>query len=306
MARIVSLLPSSTEIVAALGLDRHLVGRSHECDFPASVKDLPAHTAPKFDPDGRSYQIKERVKAILQESVSVYRINAELLNDLKPTHIITQTQCEVCAVSFDEVERVACDFLDTPAEIIALAPNALSDVFDDIQKVATALDVSERGEQLVKEMRTKMNNVDQLAREIKDQPTVACIEWINPLMAGGNWLPTLVEMAGGLNLFGRAGAHSPWLSWEVLRSADPDIIVLLPCGYDMEKTAIEAEDLPYNDGWEDLRAVKNGRVYITDGNQFFNRPGPRLVESQEILAEIFHPNRFSFGHEGTGWRKLTS
>lgn len=303
---IVSLLPSSTEILCALGFRDSLVGRSHECDFPVGVETLPAVTAPKFDPDGRSYEIDQRVKAVLQEGVSVYRVDADLLKSLQPDVIVTQQQCEVCAVSFEEVHRVACAYLDAEAQIISLEPNALTDVFADIQRVADALGVPERGLRVVGEMQQRMKAISRQAAQIGERPAVATIEWIDPLMAGGNWMPTLVEMAGGRELFGQAAQHSPWITWEALRAADPDVIVVLPCGYDMATTQAEMASLTDREGWSQLRAVQTGRVYITDGNQYFNRPGPRLVESTEILAEILHPQHFHFGHQGHGWRPFGS
>jgi iron complex transport system substrate-binding protein len=301
--RIASLLPSSTEIVCALGFESALVARSHECDYPPTVRGLPAVTAPKFNPDGRSYEIDQRVKAILQEATSVYRIDADLLKALAPEVIVTQAQCEVCAVSLAEVERVACEWLEIPAQIIALEPNALADVFADIQRVADALGVPERGVVLVTDLKRRMAEIAARAAELP-RPTVATIEWIDPLMSAGNWMPELVEMAGGRNLFGKAGEHSPWLMWDALIAADPGVIVILPCGYDMATTERELPALTGHPDWAALRAVQTGRVYITDGNQYFNRPGPRLAESVEILAEILHPAHFRYGHEGSGWRRV--
>jgi iron complex transport system substrate-binding protein len=301
--RIASLLPSSTEIVCALGMESALVARSHECDYPATVQTLPAVTAPKFNPDGRSYEIDQRVKAILQEATSVYRIEADLLKTLAPDMIVTQVQCEVCAVSLDEVRRVACDFLALPAEIVALEPNALIDVFNDVQRVAVALGIPERGTALVEQMQTRMKDIATRAQDLP-RPTVATLEWLDPLMSAGNWMPELVQMAGGQNLFGEVGKHSPWLSWTELQSADPDMIVILPCGFDMPTTLRELPAVTQHPAWHTLRAVREGRVYVTDGNQYFNRPGPRLVESVEILAEILHPDVFHFGHQGSGWQTL--
>lgn len=301
--RIASLLPSSTEIVCALGFADQLVARSHECDYPPAVTALPALTAPKFNPDGRSYEINERVKAILQEATSVYKIDADLLKQLAPNVIVTQTQCAVCAVSFAEVERVACDWLDVPAEIIALEPNRLADVFDDIKRVAVALDVPERGEVLVAETCARMQVVVDRTCDLP-RPRLATIEWIDPLMAAGNWMPELVEMAGAINVFGEAGNHSPWLRWEELLAADPDILVILPCGYDIQKARQEMPALCNKPEWASLKAVRTQQVYVTDGNQYFNRPGPRLAESLEILAEICHPQIFDFGHKGYGWECL--
>jgi iron complex transport system substrate-binding protein len=301
--RIASLLPSSTEIVCALGFADALVARSHECDFPHGVTRLPAVTAPKFNPDGRSYEINQRVQAILQEAVSVYQIDGHLLRQLQPDVIVTQTQCEVCAVSFADVERAACEWLDVPAQIVALEPNALSDVYADIQRVADALGVPARGAELVSSMQARMHAIAERTRGLPRLRT-ATIEWIDPLMAGGNWMPELIDMAGGENLFGAAGQHSPWMTWEALKAADPDVILVLPCGYDIPRTIREMTALTERGDWHTLRAVQQGTVYLTDGNQYFNRPGPRLVESLEILAEILHPDAFRAQHHGTGWISL--
>ncbi len=298
--RIVSLLPSSTEIVCALGFADALVGRSHECDYPAGVENLPPLTAPKFNPDGRSYEIDQRVKAVLQESLAVYRVDANLLKTLQPNIIVTQSQCDVCAVNFDEVQRVCEQYLDTDAHIIALEPNSLADVFADIQRVADALGVTERGRQLINELQRRMEAIAAKAQTLP-KPRVATIEWIDPLMAAGNWVPTLVEMAGGENLFGTAGEHSPWMAWDAIVAADPDVLVVMPCGFDIDRSCMEMDVLTARPEWQSLKAVQSGRVYITDGNQYFNRPGPRLVESLEILAEILHPEHFHFGHKGIGW-----
>lgn len=303
MRKIASLLPSSTEIVCALGMAEALVARSHECDYPPSVKSLPPVTAPKFNPDGRSYEIDQRVKAILQEATSVYRLDAERLKMLAPDVIITQTQCEVCAVSLDEVQRVACEWLEAPAQIVALEPNALADVLRDITRVADALGVAEAGAALVAAMHARM---DALAAQTEAlaRPRVATLEWLDPLMAGGNWMPELIAMAGGDNLFGVAGQHSPWLTWEELRAANPDVILVLPCGYDITTSLREMPVVTQHPAWGELRAVQADQVYVLDGNQYFNRPGPRLVDSAEILAEILHPDLFDFGHQGKGWVRL--
>lgn len=301
--RIVSLLPSSTEIVCALGLESNLVGRSHECDYPAGIERLPVLTAPRFDPTGSSVEVDQRVKAVLEESSSVYTIDATTLERLEPDVVITQTQCEVCAVSYEEVERVVCDQLHSSATIVALEPNRLADVYGDIQRVAEAVHVPERGIELVASLDTQLHDI---ARQTTSLPRVkvATLEWLDPMMAAGNWIPELVELAGGINMLGQAGVHSPWVSWADLQAADADIIVILPCGYDIAKSKAELAVLQRQPEWRGLRAVQNRQIYVTDGNQYFNRPGPRLVESLEILAEILHPNVFQFGHKGYGWERL--
>jgi iron complex transport system substrate-binding protein len=302
--RIISLIASATEIVCALGFESQMVGRSHECDFPASVKRLPVCTSPKFEVEGLSYEIDQRVKAILQEALSVYRVDADLLERLGPTHIITQSQCEVCAVSLKDVEQAVCQFTGSQPIVVSLEPNALADVWSDIRRVASALNTKARGEELVARSRRRMDEVAAKARTAQSRPTVACVEWIEPLMAAGNWTPELVEMAGGVNLFGEVGKHSPWMSWEELVTADPDVIFISPCGFDIARTMEETHLFTDKPEWRELKAVKENRVFVADGNQYFNRPGPRLVESLEILAEMLHPELFQFGHEGKGWVRI--
>ena len=277
---------------------------SHECDHPTSVQQLPVCTEPKFPTDGTSYQIDQRVKAILQEGLSVYRVHAEDLRTLRPDVIVTQSQCEVCAVSLGDVEEAVGSWTGVRPTIVSLEPNSLDDVWSDIRRVAEALGSVERGEALVGELQSRMETVTEEAASQPSRPTVACIEWIDPLMAAGNWMPELVERAGGMNLFGESGRHSPWMTWEELRDADPDVIIVLPCGFDLDRTREEMPALTRQEGWTDLQAVQDGRVFLTDGNQYFNQPGPRLAESLEMLAELIHPGIFQFDHEGSGWQRL--
>ncbi|HZM85466.1 MAG TPA: cobalamin-binding protein [Blastocatellia bacterium] len=299
--RIVSLIASATEIVCALGFEQQLVGRSHECDHPPTVKLLPQLTSPKFKVEGTSREIDQRVKSILLEALSVYRVDPLMLEELKPTHIITQSQCEVCAVSLKDVEAAVCQLTSSKPVIVSLEPNSLDDVWTDILRVGEALGAVERAEQLIDELQSRMDDIVQRTHWLDSNPTVAYIEWIDPLMAGGNWMPELVEKAGGVNLFGEAGKHSPWMTWEDLVTNDPDIIFVSPCGFDIPRTLEEMHLLSNKPEWHALRAVASRRVFVADGNQYFNRPGPRLAESLEILAEIINPNVFHFGHEGTGW-----
>lgn len=299
--RIISLIASATEIVCALGCENQLVGRSHECDYPPGIEALPACSSAKFDVHGTSRQIDDRVKSVLQQATSVYAVDAVLLDRLEPTVIITQTQCEVCAVSLKDVEAAICDVVRSQPKIVALEPNSLSDVWQDIRRVAAALGVVQRGEALIDRCQARLAEIARQAKETSQQPTIACIEWIDPLMAAGNWVPELVELAGGKNLFGEAGKHSPWMTWDEIVAVDPDVIAIMPCGFDIEHTRLEMPILTERAEWPRLRAVQTGRVFLTDGNQYFNRPGPRLAESAEILAELLHPESARFGHEGTGW-----
>ncbi len=300
-SRIVTLIPSATEIVCALGLEAQLVGRSHECDFPSSITHLPACTEPKFDVNGTSQEIDGRVKNLLKNSLSVYRVFPEILQELQPDVIVTQTQCDVCAVSLHDVELALDSWLGKKPSLVSLQTTDLSGVWSDIRAVAKALDQEAQGEQALSNLQARMNVITKQAQTLENRPRVACIEWMDPLMAAGNWVPELVHMAGGISIFGEAGKHAPWLTWEALEQADPDIILILPCGFSLSQIQEHMPTLTANPVWSQLRAVKSGYVYATDGNQYFNRPGPRLVESLEILAEIFHPRTFSFNHQGSGW-----
>ena len=304
--RIVSLLPSATEIVGALGFTRELVGRSHECDFPPEVEKLPVCTEPKVNVQGSTDEIHREIEKLLAESLSVYRVDVERLRHLAPTHVVTQVQCEVCAVSLDEVRAALADWSLPGPALVALASRDLGDVFRDIERVAAALGAPERARQLVDRMRNRIDVVARKARDSTARPRVATIEWLSPLMAAGNWMPELVEVAGGENLFGRAGAHSPWLAWEDLREADPDVVVFFPCGFSLDRVRAEIDLVTRLPGWEDLSAVAAGRVFLAEGNQLFNRPGPRLVESLEAMAEMIHPERFGRSREGTAWERLSA
>ncbi|HEY2252743.1 MAG TPA: ABC transporter substrate-binding protein, partial [Planctomycetaceae bacterium] len=246
-------------------------------------------------------EIDRQVKSLLADAVSIYTVDAAVLDSVRPDVLITQTQCEVCAVSLRDVEQAICKLVGSQPRIVSVEPNALADIWTGIRQIAEALDVADRGENLVRQLQARLAAIQERAGQLTHRPRVACIEWIEPLMAAGNWMPELVEIAGGVNLFGEAGRHSPWMTWEQLVAQDPDVIVVLPCGWDIPRSRAEMHLLSDRPQWSSLRAVQNGRVALTDGNQFFNRPGPRLVESAEILAEIFHPAVFDFGHRGRDW-----
>lgn len=302
--RVISLLPATTEIVCALGFEDRLVGRSHECDFPASVKRLPALTEPRIDVNATSRNIEREVSGIVRDALSIYRVDADRLRELSPDLILTQSQCEVCAVSERDLEDALADWLGTPPAVLSLSPERLADVWDDVTRVGEAMDGRDNAAGVAEELRARAARIETSTTDLTDRPRVACIEWIEPLMAAGNWVPELVEMAGGANLFGEAGEHSPWMAMEDLVEADPDVMVVMPCGFDIDRTRSEMGALVAHPDWSAIKAVRDGRVYLADGMQYFSRPGPRLVESLEILAEMIHPEGFDFGHEGSGWRRL--
>ena len=299
--RIASLVPSATEIVAALGLADSIVARSHECDWPAQVAGAPACTRARIDASKPSGAIHEDVGKLLAAALSLYDLDTGILRAARPSHIVTQDQCDVCAVGLSEVEAAAAEFLEAPVQIVSLAPMRLGDVWDDIARVGSALGVDA---QPVRE--GLCARVTAIAERAKALPPkrVLTVEWSDPPMTAGNWVPELVALAGGIDTLGADGSHSPRISVEAVAAADPDAIALMPCGYDLPRTVADGRALLADPAWGGLRAARAGAVYATDGNAYFNRPGPRLVESLEILAEIIHPAHFGFGHEGTGWVRM--
>jgi len=301
--RIVSLIASATEIVDALGALPDMVGRSHECDFPPGVKSLPVCTRPRILVDRDSREIDRQVKESARTSISIYDVLPGVLQQLKPTHILTQIQCEVCAVSLKDVERALAEGIEGNPQIVSLQPDSLEQIWEDVRRVGRALAMEPRAGEVVEHLKNRMA---ALAPRAAERPRVACIEWIEPLMAAGNWTPELIQMAGGVNLFGEAGRHSPWMTWEELQEADADVIVIAPCGFDLERTAQEMHWLTDRPGWRDLRAVRSGRVYLADGNQYFNRPGPRVVETMEALVEMMHPQTRTPRLQGEAWRVMMS
>jgi len=302
--RIVSLLPSATEIVAALGLQQCLVGRSHECDFPPDVESLPVCCQPTINVSASSSGIHAQVEQQLTSAVSLYQLDTDRISRLQPSHILTQMQCEVCAVSERDVQAVVETLADSRPQILSLSPSCLSDLWSSIREVADTLGVPDRGLMLVSELQSRLDSIHNRTAHQRHKPRVACIEWIDPLMTAGNWVPELVEIAGGWNLTGVAGEHSAWWTWQQLLDIDPEVIVVVPCGFDLVRTRRESEVLQRNPLWKRLQAVTNGQVFLADGHHCFNRPGPRLVETAEILAEILHPDVFPPDLKNTLWEPI--
>lgn len=300
--RIVSLLPSATETVAALGLTDCLVGRSHECDYPPAVQSLPVCTQARLNPGKKSAGIDQDVQALMQSALSIYEINVDVLDQLQPTHIITQDQCDACAVSMSQVQQAVSQMVSSQPEVISLQGNVLTDVWADMKRVAEQLGIDSQS--ALQDLQNRVDACTRITDHVSDRPQVVTLEWIEPLMSGGNWLPELVKLAGGTPVLDETGTRSRYLDWQELLDTDPDVIVIMPCGFNLERTRSEAQVLAQRSGWSQLKAVQNNRVYIADGNAYFNRPGPRLVDSLEILAEMLHPQHFSYGYKGTGWEAL--
>ncbi|HIB22019.1 MAG TPA: cobalamin-binding protein [Rhodospirillales bacterium] len=316
LPRVITMLPSATEIVCALGYRDAIVARSHECDYPNSIKQLPACTKSKIDTQKSSRDIDNQVKFIVEQGLSVYRVDGDLLKKLNPDVIVTQTQCEVCAASPKDLEDALSEWIGGRPKIVSLEPNGLTDVWTDIQNVANAIGEQQKGKELVKGLLNRMSLIEKKAAKFLegpkgeapiDRPRIACIEWLDPLMAAGNWIPELVEMLRGENVFGAAGQHSPWIEWDTLCKEDPDVIVVMPCGYDISESRRNMPALSDRPEWSSLKAVKKGTVYIVDGNQYFNRPGPRLADSLEIMAQLVSPEVFKsdFEFEGIGWERFS-
>ena len=266
-------------MVDALGAIGILVGRSHECDYPPSVRALPSCTKPLIDVDADSRTIDQQVKSSARGALSIYEVFDDVLERLQPTHILTQVQCDVCAVSLRDVERSIASRLASAPQLVALNPASLVDIWDDFRRVGEAVGVD--AEPVIRELQSRMTPV-----RAHDPPTVACIEWIEPLMAAGNWTPELIDLAGGIDVFGKPGIHSPWITWEELRARDPDVIVVAPCGFDLARTRGEMHWLTERPDFACLKAVQTERLFLADGNQFFNRPGPRIVETLQIIGQM--------------------
>ncbi len=290
--RVVTLIASATEIVAGLGLAHQLVGISHECDHPQEVLGLPRLSASKVDPELSSADIDRGVREIVRDGLSVYRVNVSELERLRPDVIVTQDHCEVCAVSLSDVEEALCS-LDLPdTRVYSLHPGDLDDVRRDILRVATALGVSERGQGLVANFDKRLRDVAERAAQAPKRARVALLEWLVPPMVAGGWMPRIARIAGADPVIVELPRRFSEVAWSDIAAADPDLVVVLPCGFDVPRSLEELADAEVATGMRRIRAVREGRCYVVDGSAYFNRPGPRLANSAEILAAVVHPTLF--------------
>lgn len=287
--RILSLLPSATEIICALGLREHLVGVTHECDFPPGVADLPKITRSLIPSTATSAQIDQLVRDQLQTTPALYALDAQLLAQLRPDLIVTQSLCGVCAVADDEVRR-ACQSLAHTPQLVNLEPQCLDDLYIAIQQVAAATDTRATARQLVAGLQQRVRNViDRVAAADLPRPRVALLEWLDPPFSAGHWNPELIRLAGGCDGLGKEQAPSRSLTWPAVIACQPEVVLIACCGYTIERTLADLPLLAQVTGWQDLPAVRAGRVLIVDGSQYFNRPGPRLIDSLEIAAYAINP-----------------
>ena len=291
--KIVSLLPSATEIICALGLEEHLVGVTHECDYPPSVINLPKVTTTLIPHDASSAEIDALVRERLKTQMALYSLEMPTLERLQPDLLVTQALCDVCAVAEAEVQEAACR-LPGPPRVINLEPMSLEDVFGTLLMVGEATRTEAKARQVVDDLRGRVEAVEERTRLVpaEARPRVAFVEWIDPIFSGGHWNPTLVAMAGGVDVLGMAGQPSRTLPWQQVVDSKPDVLFIACCGFGIERTLEDVSLLRQNLGWHDLPCVREGQVYVADGNAYFSRPGPRLVDSLEMLAWTLHPDLF--------------
>ncbi|MFI9046960.1 cobalamin-binding protein [Streptomyces sp. NPDC053427] len=286
--RIVSLLPAATDIVAELGLATDLVGRTHECDWPPrAVRSVPVVTGADFSPDDlSSREISDAVGGAAHSGSSLYTLDTEKLAALEPDVVLTQDLCEVCAVSYERVSR-AVRVLDTGTRVLSLEPRTLDDVLDCLVTVGDLLGVRERAAQCRADLRRRLERVSRLTSD-RPRRRVVAIEWLDPLWPAGHWVPEQISHAGGRALLAAPGEHTKPMTWEAVRAADPDVLLVLPCGFPPERTLRERELLTALPGWQELSAVRAGKVWVLDGPAYFNRPGPRVIRGVEVLAHVLH------------------
>lgn len=299
--RIVSLLASATELVCALGLGDRLVGRSHECDEPEWVKRLPSVSRPTFDITGSSHDVDARVRQRLAAGEPLYEVDDALLAALEPDVLITQSHCEVCAVSPGDFAHGVRATLERKT-VVSLNASTLDGVLEGFLDVAKVVGRAAAGAALVQTIRSRMAALEAKTKSLP-KPRVVCLEWVDPAFAMGNWGPELVDLAGGECLLGARGEHSTTTPWSDVVAADPDVLVVAPCGFSLSRAQGDLPILAARPGYSELTAVRNGRVYVADGNRYFNRSGPSLFETPEILAEMLHPDVFPPAHERTVWKR---
>lgn len=296
--RVVSLLASGTEIVCALGAGDWLVGRSHECDNPSWVKQLPMCSQPTFDIHVSSRAIDEEVRRRIGAREPLYELNNPLISELKPDLVITQAHCEVCAVTPGDIARSGC--LYTDSSVLALTAGSLAGIYEGMLTVARALGREAAGEALVAQERERLDAVSRATAGLR-RPSVVLLEWMDPIFAMGNWGPELVEIAHGELLIGHKGEHSAAIEWQQVLDADPEYLVVAPCGFDLARTLGERHVLEALPGWSGLRAVQSGKLAYADGNLLFNRSGMTVSRTAEVIAEILHGVVVTQSGEGSEW-----
>lgn len=292
--RIVSFLPSATEMVCTLGLADQLAGITHECDYPSEVAGKPVVVRNVLPIETMTQgEIDQAVSERLRSGESLYQIDEQLLRDIAPDLIITQDLCQVCAPSGNEVSQVLKSLPSKP-EILWMTPKNIAEIFQNIRDLGRTAGCAQVAEKLITESQAKLDQIETAARKLADRPRVFCMEWIDPIYCSGHWVPEMVAIAGGKDELGKRGADSIRISWNDVREWAPEILIVMPCGFNLEKVAEQAPQITKYSGWRDLPAVRNNRVYAVDANSYFARPGPRVVEGTELLAHLIHPEAFAW------------
>ncbi len=294
--RICSLLPGATEVVAALGLGDELVGISHECDYPPQVRRKPVVVHAAIDAECTSSpKIDQEVKKAVRAGQDLYELDEAMFARAEPDLVITQDLCHVCAITPSRLQRAIAGMRKAPT-LLTLKPTTLGQVLTDVERIGHATGKQAEAHALTADLRTRLEGISERISRSGDwgtgHPKVACVEWLDPLYAAGHWVPEMVSLAGGLDVLGTAGAPSEQVTWEQVRDAAPDVLVLMPCGFSMRRTLREWECLTRHPGWQSLPSVQNGRVFVVDASAYFSRPGPRLVDGVAILAALCHPSAF--------------
>lgn len=290
--KIVSLLPSATEIVCALGIEDRLVGITHECDYPAHIAHLPAMTASRISHETMtSSEIDHAVRSQLDGHGSIYDLDTDLLNDLDPALIITQELCDVCAVNYKQV-TAAAKISAAGAQVVSLEPNTIDDIFENILTVGELAGVTPRAGEVVQDFRDRLAKIGQQTADLTRRPRVFVLEWLDPAFAPGHWVPEQVEIAGGEALLGKPGERSVTTTYDAILESNPEVIVLAPCGYYKEDTLRQLKNTKFPAAWRSIEAVKTRNIWAVDATSYFSRPGPRVVDGAEILARIINPRIF--------------
>ncbi len=295
--RIVSLISSSTEILCKLGLESQIVGISHECDYPESIKTLPVCSAPKLNPNQFGKDIHDDVQRLIKQGLSIYDIKTDVLEKLAPDLIVTQDQCQVCAVSLSDVEKAVCHLTQHPAKICTLVPHTLEDIAEDFLRIGEATGKTQEAKSLKTEFWIHLNQINaKVGTHGKYRPRVLCIEWLDPLIIAGSWLPEITRLAGCDPLLVTEQGPFKTVTWQEARECNPDFVLIFPCGYGIEKTMDEIKKTSIKSELLKFSATQNGRTFVCDGNNYFNRPGPRISDTCEMIARLTHPDKF-MNHE---------
>lgn len=302
--RIVSFLPSATEMAFALGLGDQLVGVTHECDYPPAAKTKPVVVRAALPMETMSpREIDAAVAARIGAGQSLYEVDERLLARLAPTHILTQALCQVCAPSGNEITQ-ALAALPLNPQVVWFTPHCLADIFDNLRQLGAATGRISHAEELIATCRTRLGKVSDITKTVAYQPRVFCLEWIDPYYCCGHWVPEMVELAGGRDPLGCKGQDSVRVSWESISAYAPEILIVSPCGFGTEAAAEQAARLLKQPGWGNLPAVRGNRVFAVDANSYFARPGPRVVEGVELLAHLIHPELFEWSGAGDAFRRI--